>query len=244
MPRYIKKADGKLAGSIGDGKTKIPTGAQHPSLPGSLTGTPAEPSSSTDAAYARFEQSRPAPSEEKFILTSFTDGIGGQISAGPYTGTLDRDDNDDDPEGPWGAWIESYLPADDEYTTVASKKFHTEAEGKAWVMKQTTTLAIEVDDFEKFCSDAEDYQVADIALNISAIRGANFNELSGYDIDQLVMTQPTITYRNKEALITSAGDAHYTKIDVDGETRHYVEFNSRKRAEAFALLTILRPEGH
>lgn len=69
MPKYIKRKDGKMAGSIGDGKDKTPTSATQPLVPARRAGLPPLTDNPVARAFRNYLASQPAGTQLTLIDT-------------------------------------------------------------------------------------------------------------------------------------------------------------------------------
>lgn len=162
MTKYIKGKDGKFKGSIGDGKSNVPTTT--PNISSYASGNSLAASSApVDAAYAAFlkKKEQSAPPAEPVKLTPlnveiFKDDDQYVISAGTSEVLGFTSYND----GKWQATVHSQWDDGMDGDNIADEEFDTLEAANAWVSNEVGMRAAEMLYFD------QRYAQDPIALNI------------------------------------------------------------------------------
>lgn len=240
-PRYIKGKDGKMLGSIGVGKTDVPTSA--PAMPATSTEPNREPSAGYSSVYERFQAAHantaPAFGDIPNGMTALLDDPDhGALTSSTYSGYWDFDEDAEDPTKPYDAWVETHLEYDEEDETVSHRHFATGEEARAWIVAETASRYQELQDF-KTRLEALDGDVFSYSWNMleeAEKQGLDLTGLEGYDAEEPGFTGNKIKYGDRAASIwTGYTGTSFVTVTENDETRHYVEFEDPTEAETFAL---------
>lgn len=238
MAKYVKGKDGKFAGSIGDGKTKVPTAAPKPAP---LVGVPSNVKTPQDVdklvAKMRKSLSEEFVPHDDIIVTDWRDANGTFVSydldGSPYHASAFADTHDPDL---WVASICADVPGNTR--EISSEEFDTKNEALAWMQDNLMARQEELDLFEAKLDENPEALHRALERHVRAL-GTQFITETGVYKDRTLYA-----YEDREAEVRGYGPNEYEvtveryDLQADG-TLHLRTFGDQETAHDFARAMVL-----